>query len=67
MHASTESPVLLHTPDEAAELLRCSRRTVYGLMTSGALKSVKLGHLRRIPDDALRAFVDGLRNQGAAS
>ena len=52
---------LLLTPEEAAEALGVSRRTVYMLLTSRALDSVKIGALRRVPVDALRDYVAGLR------
>jgi excisionase family DNA binding protein len=51
---------LLHTPEQAADVLSISRTRVYELMAAGDLKSVKLGRSRRIPDTALRAFVDSL-------
>ena len=57
---------LLLRPEDAAEMLSLSRTTVYGLLRSGSLRSVKVGGLRRIPFDALEEFVLQLcRNQGA--
>lgn len=53
--------VLLHTPESAAETLQCGRTTIYELMATGALESVKIGRLRRIPSDALVAYVEQLR------
>lgn len=41
-------PLLLR-PEKAAELLSVGRTTVYALMRSGALRSVRVGTLRRIP------------------
>ena len=56
---------LLVRPEDAARLLSVSRTTVYGLLQSGALRSVKVGGLRRIPYDALEEFVGQLcRDQG---
>ena len=52
---------LLYSPDEAAELLGCSRAWVFELVARKELESVKLGRLRRIPHDALVAYVQGLR------
>lgn len=52
---------ILLTPEEAAEALGVSRRTVYMLLTSRALDSVKIGALRRVPVDALRDYVAALR------
>ena len=48
---------LLVTPSDAAELLSISRTSLYALMASGAVASVKVGGCRRIPVEALRAFV----------
>jgi excisionase family DNA binding protein len=60
------APPLLHTPEEAAERLRCGRTTVYELMASGELESVKVGRLRRVPAVSLVAYVDRLRSGEAA-
>jgi excisionase family DNA binding protein len=53
------SAVLL-TVDEAAERLRVGRSTMYSLIRSGAVDSVKIGSLRRVPAEALPEFVTGL-------
>lgn len=59
-------PRLLLRPEDAAYMLSLSRTTVYGLLRSGALRSVKVGGLRRIPVDALEEFIVRLcRDQGA--
>ena len=60
------SAQLLYRPEQAASLLEISRTRVYELMAAGQLKSVKLGRSRRIPDAALRAFVDSLAAQDSA-
>jgi excisionase family DNA binding protein len=60
------SQQILLTPERAAEQLDVGRTTVYGLITSGELDSVKIGRSRRIPADALVAYVERLRGQGAA-
>lgn len=60
MTAPAASP-LLHTPEAAAERLQCGRTLIYELLASGKLESVKIGRLRRIPDDALVAYVEKLR------
>jgi excisionase family DNA binding protein len=49
--------VLLVRPEDAALLLGLGRTKVYQLMRSGALRSVKIGGLRRIPATALAEFV----------
>jgi excisionase family DNA binding protein len=60
--------LMLLTPERAAERLDIGRTTVYALMASGELDSVKIGRSRRIPSDALTAYIERLRGQklGAA-
>ncbi len=50
--------------DRAAELLGCSRRTVYNLISSGWLQTVKtLGRSQRVLLDSLQVVADrGTRN-----
>jgi excisionase family DNA binding protein len=48
---------LLLTPDEAAQVLGIGRSKVYELLGARQLASVKIGTCRRIPADALRAYV----------
>ncbi|OAA26555.1 DNA-binding protein, excisionase family [Frankia sp. EI5c] len=52
---------LLFTPAEAAEILAIGRTTVYELLATGALESVRIGRSRRIPRAALNAYVRRLR------
>jgi excisionase family DNA binding protein len=52
---------LLYTVTEAAEALSISRAKVYELFNTGELESVKIGGSRRIPRQALEAFVESLR------
>lgn len=49
-------PILLRV-EEAARLLSLGRTTVYLLMESGELPSIKCGSARRIPRAALEAWV----------
>jgi excisionase family DNA binding protein len=49
---------LLLTPEEAAELLSIGRSKLYQLLADGSLVSITIGASRRIPVEALRAFVD---------
>jgi excisionase family DNA binding protein len=44
------------TAEQAAAVLQLGRTTVYALIKSGDLESVKIGHLRRIPADAITAY-----------
>jgi excisionase family DNA binding protein len=54
-------PQLLLTVDEAAERLGIGRSTMYGLILDGAVESVRIGRLRRVPADALPKYLDELR------
>jgi excisionase family DNA binding protein len=54
---------LLHAPEDAARLLSIGRAQLYELLARGDIESIKLGRLRRIPHDALTAYVDRLRSQ----
>jgi excisionase family DNA binding protein len=51
---------LLFTPEHAGAKLDVGRTTVYALMASGELQSVKIGRCRRIPAAALQAYVERL-------
>lgn len=51
----------LYRPERAAEALDCGRTTVYALMATGELESVKIGRSRRIPADSLARYIDSLR------
>ena len=54
------TPELL-TVAEVAERLRLGRATVYRLVSSGALKTVRIGRARRVAVHDLREFVERLR------
>jgi excisionase family DNA binding protein len=49
--------------EEVAELLGICRSRVFGLITAGELTSVKIGKSRRVPDDAVRAYVESLTRE----
>jgi excisionase family DNA binding protein len=57
---------VLLTPEEAAQALSIGRSKVYELLRAGALASVRIGASRRIPVDAVRAYVDALAGDSAA-
>ena len=57
---------LLLRPHEAAELLGLGRSTVYELIASGAIPSITIGRSRRVPLEALRAWVRAQTDAGAA-
>lgn len=52
-------------PAEAAELLGVCRDTVYVLMRSGRLRSVKAGRARLIPVSAIEDFLAGAEEVAA--
>ena len=52
---------LLLTPERAAERLDVGRTTVYGLLATGELESVRIGRSRRIPAEAVEGDVARLR------
>ncbi|WP_445187005.1 helix-turn-helix domain-containing protein [Pseudonocardia sp. Cha107L01] len=54
---------VLLTPEEASEHLGIGRTTVYALIKSGALESVQIGRLRRIPTSAVHAYAAALVEQ----
>lgn len=64
---SDDLKVLLYTAEEAAEVLRQSRSTVFAKMANGELPSVKIGRSRRITREALEAYVAGLTQGGDAA
>ncbi len=57
---STSATKLLLSVEEAADLLGVSRTTVYDLLRTRTLGSVRIGRCRRISLDALRAYVERL-------
>lgn len=62
---TTTTTELQHlTVMDVAGLLRVSRMTVYRLLDSGAIRSVHVGHCRRIPVDALRAYAAAIGGDG---
>ena len=54
-------PIVL-TVEKAADRLGVGRTVMYALISSGAVESVRIGRLRRVPADALVAFLDALRD-----
>ena len=57
---------LLLTPVEAARALGISRSKLYELIGDGSVGSVLIGASRRVPADALAAYVASLRGSSAA-
>jgi len=58
------SAVLLLTVEEAAQRLSIGRTTMYRLVSTGAIESVTIGRLRRIPSECLEEYVSSLRSSG---
>lgn len=56
---------LLLTPEEAAEALSIGRSKLYQLLAAAVLRSVTIGSSRRIPVEALHAFVDDIADRRA--
>lgn len=54
---TTPAPSLVLTVPEAAEALRVSRSTVYGLIRDAALPTCRVGTKLRVPRAALEAWV----------
>jgi excisionase family DNA binding protein len=61
------APKLLLTVEEAAERLGVGRSTMYGLVLDGAVESIRIGRLRRVPADALVEYLTRLRSGGQNS
>ena len=61
------SPRLLLTVPEAAAALAISRSKLYELFAAGLVRSVRVDGSRRIPVEALEAYVAGLLDQEAAA
>jgi len=49
----------IYTPEEIANKLKASRRTVYRWIEKGQLKAFKAGKLVRIKREDLKAFLGG--------
>ena len=56
---------LVLTVDEAAERLRVSRWTLYNLIRSNQLRTVKIGRRRLVPANALAECLDQLSEVAA--
>ncbi|NUV60648.1 excisionase family DNA-binding protein [Streptomyces sp. CAI-85] len=56
-----EDTQILLSPERAADRMDLGRSKIFELMAAGELESVLIGRSRRIPLDALRAYVERLR------
>jgi excisionase family DNA binding protein len=57
--SSAVIPPVAYSVEEAAKALRLSRETLYELIRSQRLRSIKVGRRRLVPLSALTEFVDG--------
>jgi excisionase family DNA binding protein len=64
MTVLTYAPAVLLTVEEAAHQLNIGRTTMYSLVSTGAIQSVTIGRLRRIPAECLEAYVSALVADG---
>jgi excisionase family DNA binding protein len=62
-----DTTLVLLKVEEAARRLRIGRTTCFALIRSGALESVMVGGLRRVPADAPAAYVARLRSAPRAA
>lgn len=56
MTTETTPQQLLLTVEEAAEVLRVGRTTIFQLIRTGELATVQIGRLRRVSLESLRQF-----------
>jgi excisionase family DNA binding protein len=64
--AERAAPRLMLTVEQAAETLRIGRTTMFALVRSGEVESVRIGRLRRVPADALDAYTARQLDQSTA-
>jgi excisionase family DNA binding protein len=57
----------LYRVEEVASILSMGRSTIFDLIRSGRLASVKEGAMRRITEDAIRDYVRKLTEEGGRS
>lgn len=57
---------LLLTVREAADMMAVSRSKLYELIGSGAVRSIRIGGLRRVPVEAVESYIAARMNEGAA-
>lgn len=64
MESSTTKPILLLTPQRAAEALAISPRKLWELTASGEVPHVRLGRCVRYPVDDLQRWIDEQKQGG---
>jgi excisionase family DNA binding protein len=63
--SATAGEHLVLTMEDAAERLCIGRTLMYSLVKAGAIESVRIGRLRRVPAEALDTFVRQLQHLNA--
>ena len=48
----------VYTPDEIAEMLKVSKKTVYYWINKEKLKAIKVGNMWRVKKEDLEEFID---------
>lgn len=56
-------PRQMLTVEQAAEALGIGRTTMFALIKSGEIESVRIGRLRRVPADAIEAYTNRLATE----
>lgn len=51
---------IVYTVEETAQILKIGRTAVFGLIKDSELQSIKIGGSRRVPEQAIRDYVDHL-------
>ena len=59
--ATASGQAVLLTVEEAAKRLRIGRTSMYRLVSTGAVETVMVGRLRRVPPECLAEYVTRLR------
>ena len=59
----TTAPRMMLTPEQAAEALGIGRTTIFALIKSGEIESIRIGRLRRVPADAIKAYTSRLSTE----
>lgn len=58
VHTEPAGPDQLLSVNEAASSLGIGRSAVYGLLSSGALRSLRIGDRRLVPTGAIRSYIE---------
>jgi excisionase family DNA binding protein len=53
---------LMYTPEEAAEMLKLNPETIRRALRDGRLRGNQFGRVWRIPESALKAWIDDTSN-----